>query len=448
MEENNISSLKYLQLATIVLGCLIILISLLIYRRKYLNQEKKYGWIITIPVLIFFLILFDRTYLKLQYPANIITQPGKYGKVLDLLLGRDILLSDYAPKSTLIVERKHIKKAKYPVIDINFHLNSAFQTEYDKRVLAPDNLVKSMDSIGVKIIVNTDGITEKLKQYVKKYPDRFINFWPTWFPAGIMTNEELAYLPIQLENRVKMGARGDGEMWKYLGLKTRDTTGKVIPVDDPRLDPLWDKAAELGIPILWHMGDPAAFFQPINRFNERYEELRTMPEWSFYGPQFPSRETIMKQRENVFRKHPKTIFIGCHLGFNPENLKYVGYLLDTYPNYYVELSTVLSDLGRQPFTARKFFIKYQDKILFGTDGGNDFGEKGWTLEKYYRTYFEFLETNDEYFSYPLQGVINQGSWKIYGIALPDSVLEKVYYKNAEKILIRANRFNDLQFKLF
>jgi predicted TIM-barrel fold metal-dependent hydrolase len=433
LEENNITTLKHLQLATIIFGCVVILVSLLFYVSNS-NRKKKYVWIISISVLIFFLIVFDRTFLRLQYPSNIITSPGQYGKVVELLLGKDILLSDFDPHSTLILDRKLIRKAKYPVIDMNFHLNSAFQTDYDKKILAPDNLVKLMDSVGVKIIVNTDGVPDKLKIYAEKYSDRFINFAPTWFPAGIMSNDQLAYLPKELENRVKMGVRGDGEIWKYLGLKTRDSSGKVIPVDDPRLDPLWDKASELGIPILWHMGDPAAFFQPVNRFNERYESLRQSPDWSFFGAQFPSRETIMKQRENVLRKHPNTIFIGCHMGFNPDNLKYAAHLLDTYPNYYVEMSTVLSDLGRQPYTARKFFIKYQDRILFGTDGGNDFGEKGWTFEKYYRTYFEFLETENEDFSYPLQGVVNQGNWKICGIDLPDSVLEKVYYKNAANIL--------------
>jgi len=438
LEDHNIVTLIYLQLVTITLGCIIIFVSLLVYRKKFLNPSKKYSLFVLIIVLVLYFILLDATYIKIQYPNNTITKLNEYSKVIDLLLGKDILLSDFEPKSTLVVERKHITKAKYPVIDINFHLNSAFQTDEDRKVLAPENLVKSMDSVGLKIIVNTDGISGNLKQYAEKYPDRFINFSATWFPAMIMFDEELANLPNEMEKKVKMSCRGDGEIWKYLGLKTRDASGKVIPVDDPRLDPLWDKAAELDIPVLWHMGDPAGFFQPVNQFNERYEELRKMPDWSFYGPRFPSREEILKQRENVLRKHPKTIFIGCHMGFNPDNLEYVGYLLDTYPNYYVEMSTVLSDLGRQPFTARKFFIKYQDRILFASDGGNSFGEKGWTFEKYYRTYFEFLETDNEYFDYPLQGVVNQGNWKIYGINLPDEVLEKIYYLNAEKILYKNN----------
>jgi predicted TIM-barrel fold metal-dependent hydrolase len=440
LEEDQLNILSILQLSLIILGCVIVLGSSLIYRRKFLISKKGYDLIIVLSVLVIFLSLFYSSYINSNYPSNILLKPGEYSKILKLMLGNDILLSDFDPQSTLVVQRKYITKAKYPVIDMNFHLQSAFQTEEDRRVLIPGNLIKSMDSVGLKIIVNTDGIEGNLKQYSEKYPNRFINFSASWFPKRIMFDEELADLPNILEEKVRLGCRGDGEIWKYLGLKTRDDKGKVIAVDDSRLDPLWEKAAELGIPMLWHMGDPAAFFLPVNRFNERYEELIKMSDWRFYGPRFPKREEILKQRENVLRKHSKTIFIGCHLGFNPDNLNYVGYLLDTYPNYYVEISAVLSDLGRQPFTARKFFIKYQDRILFASDGGCLFGTKGWTFEKYYRAYFEFLETDNEYFEYPMQGAINQGNWKIYGINLPDEVLEKIYYKNAEKILF-SNKKN-------
>lgn len=435
LEDHNLVTLVYLQLVTITLGCLIISGSLFMYKKRLLNPKKKYAWIISISVLILYLILIDRTYIKLQYHSNIITKPGEYSKVLDLLLGQDILHSNFEPRSTLVVERKHIKKAKYPVIDINFHLRSSYQTANDRKVLDPKNLVKSMDSVGVKIIVNTDGFWGNLKRYSNQFPNRFINFCPTWFPPVVMSNEELIDLPKNLEKDVKEGARGDGEIWKHLGLRTRDKTGKVITVDDPRIDPLWAKAGELGIPILWHMIDVPANFQPIDKHNERYVMLSRYPEFSHYDPgRIPSRESVKKDRENVLRKHPKTIFIGCHMGMNANDLDYIAYLLDTFPNYYVEISTVLSELGRQPYTTRKFFIKYQDRILFGTDGGSLFGVKGWTVEKFYQAHFEFLETDNEYFKYPMQGAINQGDWRIYGINLPDSVLQKIYYKNAEKIL--------------
>jgi len=427
------------QLMIISFSCLLIFISLVIYRKKFLPSRRWYSLVILLigSAGIYFFIV-QITYLKTKYPTNIMLKPHEYKKVVELLLGQDILLSDFEPRSTLKVNHKKIYKAKYPVIDINVHLSSFFQTEYDRKVLAPENLLKSMDSVGIRIIINTDvegqKLDEVLNRYARKYPGRFINFWPTGFPPGINTDERLASLSEELERAIKMGAAGEGELWKHLGLKAKDVSGKIIPVDDPRIDPLWAKAGELGVPILWHMGDPAPMFQPVDRFNERYIELRRYTEWSFYGPQFPSRETILKGRENVLRKHPQTIFIGCHMGWNSDDLSYASYLLDTYPNYFLDISTTLSELGRQPYTTRRFFIKYQDRILFGTDGGSLFGVKGWTVEKFYQAHFEFLETENEYIDYPMQGAINQGSWKIYGINLPDSILQKVYYKNAEKIL--------------
>jgi len=429
--------LLFYQIAAITIGCLLIIVPLLFYVKSSMKSVNSKSFGLVVFGILLYLFLFQITYIKTKYPSNIILKPAEYGKVVELLLGQDILLSDFEPKYTLKVKRKKIVKAKFPVIDVNAHLSSFFRTDYDKKVLAPENLIKSMDSVGLSIIINTDvegGDLEKvLNRYARRYPDRFKNMWPTGFPAGIMTDKRIAELPGELEWAVKMGAIGDGELWKNLGLKTRDETGKVIPVDDPRLDPLWEKAGELNVPILWHMADPPAFFQPVNRFNERYIELRRYPQWSYYGPQFPSKETIMKGRENVLRKHPNTIFIGCHMGWNTDDLSYAAYLLDTYPNYYLDLSTTLSELGRQPHTTRKFFIKYQDRIVFGTDGGSLFGIKGWTVEKFYQAYFEFLETDNEFIDYPMQGAINQGSWKIYGINLPDSVLEKIYYKNTEKL---------------
>jgi predicted TIM-barrel fold metal-dependent hydrolase len=421
----------------IVIGCLLIFIPLTIYFFP-LKNSKIWPALITIVFgILVYSILFYHSYLKIKYPSNIITQPKQYGKVLELILGQDILLSDFDPQSTLKVERKKIYKAKFPVVDINLHLSSAFQTEADREVLSPENLIQSMDSVGVAMVFNSDvqggDLEEVLNRYSRKYPKRIKNLWPTGFPPGINSNERLADLPKHLEDAIKMGAIGEGELWKNLGLTARDETGKVLAVDDTRIDPLWAKAGEIGVPVLWHMGDPAPMFQPVNSFNERYIELRRYPEWSYYGPGIPSRETIMKGRENVLRKHPNTIFIGCHMGWNSDDLSYAGYLLDTYPNYYLDLSTTLSELGRQPITTRKFFIKYQDRILFGTDGGSLFNVKGWTVEKFYRAYFEFLETDNEYIDYPMQGAINQGSWKIYGINLPDSVLQKIYYKNAEKL---------------
>lgn len=439
LEDQNMETLVSTQLLTISVGFLIVLFSLLAFRRKYINSSKGYSLGITVIVLVLYFIFINATYIKLIYPASIILKPGEYHKVLDLLLGQDILLSDFEPKSTLTVKRHQITKAKYPVIDINFHMNSEFKTEYDKKVLSAENFIKSMDSVGVRLAVNLDGVGEGISKdflvsHQNKYPNKFRNFYPLWFPPTIIMNDHIIWLASTIEKLIKNGETQGIKIWKYLGLRTRDSLGKVIPVDDPRLSPIWDKVSEYGIPVVWHMGDPAAFFTPIDKFNERFIELGRYSQWSFYGSRFPSRETILKGRENVIKQHPDITFIGAHMGMNAEDLSYIGYLLDTYPNYYIETSTVLSELGRQPYTAREFFIKYQDRILFGTDGGSLFGVKGWSVTKFYLAYFEFLETNNEYIDYPMQGAIDQGDWKIYGINLPDEVLEKIYYKNAEKIL--------------
>jgi predicted TIM-barrel fold metal-dependent hydrolase len=293
-----------------------------------------------------------------------------------------------------------------------------------------------MDSVGIKTIIGLGGLKfdTLVTKYSKEYPGRFAIFSNVLLGSGrIFSNEFLASLPFKLEEYVKMGLSGIGEFPKDLGIRLYDTSGKLIPIDDPRLDPLYTKAGELGFPILWHTADPTPFFERVDGFNERFSELGKYPDWSYFGTNFPSKETLIKQKENVLKKHPETIVIGGHFDWMTDDLDYLGHLLDTYPNYYIEFGSILSELGRQPFTTRKFFIKYQDRILFGTDGGALF-TKGWTVEKLYQAYFEFLETENEYIDYPLKGAINQGNWKIYGINLPDEVLEKIYYKNAEKIL--------------
>jgi predicted TIM-barrel fold metal-dependent hydrolase len=227
-----------------------------------------------------------------------------------------------------------------------------------------------------------------------------------------------------------MGCRGL-KISKRLGLGYKDKSGKIITVDDPRIDPIWAKCGELGIPVEIHVSDPKAFFTPVDRFNERYDELGEHPDWSFYGDEFPSKEDILEARNRVIEKHPNTIFIGAHFGNLPEELGVVGQWLDTYPNFYVDIDARISELGRQPYTARNFFIKYQDRILFGTDTPCN--------AEAYRLYFRFLETDDEYID-PTPAHKLQGRWMIYGLYLPDEVLEKVYNKNA---LIIFHEFEEI-----
>ena len=437
-------SLYNMQLIILTIGCLVFFVSLLIYIFKFSKAKKTWGITTIIVVLIIYFMLIYSNYFSPRYPNNIILKSGTISKVYDLLVGRDILLTDFAPRTTLKLKNKTLLRAKYPVIDMHFHFNSDYITDEDRKVLQPDTLIKIMDSLNIKIIVGNDGgdIEELLKKYHDRYPDRFLNFTTLMIHSWPYPDDFLASRPAKLEELVKKGLSGIGEFPKEIGLKIKDMSGKLINVDDPRLDPLWDKAGELGIPIVWHVADPIAFFQPVNRFNERFIELSKYPEWTYADPKFPSRESLFQHRENVLKKHPNTIFIGAHFGWNVYDLDSLGYLLDTYPNFYVEFGSVISELGRQPYTARKFFIKYQDKIVFGTDGGAMF-IKGWTIEKYYQAYFEFLETENEYFDYPLKGAINQGNWEVYGINLPDTVLQKIYYKNAEKILFPNRKINDL-----
>lgn len=410
------------QLYAITLGFLVIFLSILVYSGEHVK-------IVFIPVLIVYLVLVYSFYINKKYPENILLKPSDLSKASRLLLGEEILLSDYQPRAMLEVKNHKVIKAKYPVIDVHFHLGSM-------KNLSAEELIRAMDACGIAKVVNLDGAPGDLEKYIRdfkeEYPERFIMFARVNF--GEIDDPNFSENQIALlEHAVKMGAQGL-KVTKDLGLGIRDRSGKLVALDDPRIDPIWDRAGELGIPVLIHAADPTPFFEPVDRYNERYEELRENPQWSFYGPQFPRKETLLSQRENLLREHPKTIFIGAHMGDNPEDLDYVGYLLDRYPNYYVDISSRLPELGRQPFTTRRFFIKYQDRILFGSDGGYALGTNGWSAERYFRTYFEFLETDNEYFEYPLWGINKQGMWRIYGINLPDEVLEKIYHRNAEKLI--------------
>ena len=332
----------------------------------------------------------------------------------------DLRLLDWHPQSQLVVKETEVHKPKFPVIDIHNHLGDLEDTEH---------YLEEMDKAGVWKCVSLDGYSKdnffmehlKVSQSVSK--ERFIVFFRPDFSNiddpdfGIKEAE-------MLEKAVKMGVRGL-KISKNLGLVVKDKSGKLVPVDDPRIDPIWAKCGELGIPVMIHVSDPKAFFTPVDKFNERYDELGAHPGWSFYGEEFPSKDEILAQRNRVFARHPNTVFIGAHMGTLPEELHIVANWLDVYPNFYVDIDARISDIGRQPYTARKFMIRYQDRILFGTDTRPN--------AESYRTYYRFLETDDEYID-PSGGHHLQGRWMIYGIFLPDDVLEKLYNKNALKIL--------------
>jgi predicted TIM-barrel fold metal-dependent hydrolase len=212
----------------------------------------------------------------------------------------------------------------------------------------------------------------------------------------------------------------------------------LVKVDDARFDPMWEACAAMELPVFIHTADPEAFFLPIDRFNERYDELGFHPDWSFYGRDFPSFEELLAARDRLYARHPRTQFVSLHVGHNAENLASVGAALDRFPNTLVELGARIGELGRQPRAAARFFDRYQDRILFGTDAvpppeGEKFPQQVFK-DELYEIYFRFLESADEYFDYAPAAVPPQGRWRIYGLALPEPILKKVYHDNAARLL--------------
>lgn len=354
-----------------------------------------------------------------------------YHEAADADAKKTLLLKDFHPNSMLHAPVHNIERAKYYVIDVHNHTNDAMGIDEH---MPPDQVVKVMDETNVRTVVILTGMwREKLQhvidEMVKPYPGRFIVFSQIDFSKIDDPNFSQEMVD-QLDDAVTRGARGLKQL-KDLGLTDRDKSGKLIAVDDPRLDPIWEEAGRLRIPVSIHVTDPEAFFHPIDNTNERDEELIGHPDWSFYGPQFPKKEEILAARDRMFAKHPHTTFVALHMANWPENLDYVSHLLDTLPNVMVEFGAREAELGRQPRRAREFFLKYQDRIMFGTDNSME--------AAMYRNHFRWLETNDEYFDY--WGYPGQGRWKIYGMGLPDSVLEKIYHKNAERMFAQFRGAN-------
>ena len=331
----------------------------------------------------------------------------------------NLRLLDWEPVPQLVVKRTEVLKPKFPVIDIHNHLR-----DLDRL----DEYLKTMDEAGVWKVISLDGRSENdfyiehIKACRRVSKNRLIVFFTPDF-SKIDEPDFGQREAEKLEHAVELGVRGL-KIFKSLGLTLKDNSGKVVPVDDPRIDPIWAKCGELGIPALMHVSDPKAFFTPVDRYNERYDELGERPHWAFYGDEFPEKEVILDQRNRVIESHPDTTFIATHMANLPEELGRVSMWLEKYPNMYVDINARISELGRQPYSCRKFMIKYQDRVLFGTDTRPN-------LEAF-RVYYRFLETDDEYINAD-PSHHRQGRWRIYGIFLPDEVLEKIYNKNALKI---------------
>lgn len=327
-------------------------------------------------------------------------------------------LEEYTPRSSLVVPAHALTRARFPFIDVHSHQGNPTADRVDQ-------LVRDMDAMNMGVMVNLSGGTgERLAQTVRamkgRYPKRFVVFANLSF--GTIDDPQYGQkAAAQLEQDVRNGAQGL-KIFKNLGMSVRDGAGRRVAVDDPRFDPVWAKCAQLGIPVLIHTGDPKQFWDPMDRYNERWFELKEVPGRKRSPENEPSWEDLMREHWNIIRRHPRTTFISAHLSWLGGDLGRLGRLLDSLPNMHVEIGAVLAELGRQPRFARQWFTRYQDRVLFGKDSWNP---------PEYHVYFRTLETADEYFDYYRR---RHAFWQMYGLELPDDVLRKVYYENAIRII--------------
>lgn len=343
-------------------------------------------------------------------------------------------INEFFPKSKLIVKRTQLPQAKFPAVDVHTHFG--FKLKHDEEALQA--YVDVMDRQNIAISVSLDsqlGNEEEHLDFLKPHADRFLSFAHIDF-AGNGDRKKLETLACNQPGFVRLtceqlkAAKGKGicglKFFKSFGLELKKSDGTLYAIDDPIWFPIWKTCGELGLPVIIHTADPMAFFDPIGPDNERFEELLRHPDWSFHGDEFPSRKELLEARNNVIRKFSQTKFIGAHVANSSEDLAVVGQWLDEFPNLTVEIASRIAELGRQPFTAKAFFQKYQDRVLFGTDGPWSEVRLGY--------YWRFLESNDEYFPYSEKHPQPQGFWNIYGVGLSDDVLQKIYFRNAFDVI--------------
>lgn len=381
-----------------------------------------------------------RTWLRLVLPVVVFLSAHLMGAIadeppLDGEQGRPLALERFRPKPQLVVPATELPRAKFPVVDV--HVHPTIRLHDDPKLLA--GFVRTMDAQNIAICVSLDGgMGDKLQEhlaYLAPFADRFLVFANIdWQGDGAA--DQPATWDCHRSDFARRTARGLAEakqagvvglkVFKQLGLEYKNPDGGLIAIDDQRWDPIWRACGELGLPVLIHSADPVAFFEPIDRYNERWEELSRHPEWSFHGPGFPSHAELMAAQMRVVGRHPGTTFISAHLASYAENLTQVGEWLETHPNLVVDITSRIAELGRQPYTAREFFLKYADRILFGTDGPREAAR----LLPHWR----FFETRDQYFPYAENPFPPQGLWNIHGIGLPDPVLQKLYHQNASRLI--------------
>ena len=390
---------------------------------------KFFSYRFLIKLLVFFITLSLLLLLVFGISYYTIDRIQKKNNLMDI--------EEYSPISTLVVPQNPKTRSKFPFIDVHSH-------HWNMPIMNLDNLIEEMDSLNMKYQINLSGsglavfsgkqdlmdlnLSKSINNVKKNYPERF----------GVFVNLDLSKIGRKdfklntekyLLNASKIGATGL-KIYKNLGLNLKDGEGNRVKVDDDRLQFIWEKCAELNLPVLIHSGEPIAFFLNIDKYNERWLHAKQRPSSFRPSDKYPSFEIVMSEQYNMFKKNPKTTFINAHMGWYGNNLSKLDQQLIDLPNVYVEFGAVINELGRQPVSARKFFIKHQDRILFGKDNYNK--------EEYY-LYFQVLETSDEYIEYFRK---RHGLWRLYGLNLPDSVLKKVYHQNALKIFpsINSNLF--------
>jgi len=350
-----------------------------------------------------------------------------------------LALEDYRPRQTLVVPATAVPLPRFPVIDAHNHLGPAFGGDWSGRTAA--ELAAVMDAAGVERIVDLDGghgdgLRREIERWQVALPGRVAVFagpdYERWTSDPQFGESEAA----RLRDGVAAGAQGL-KVWKVLGLRVRDPRGRLVPVDDPRLDRMWATAGELGVPVTIHVADPIAFFGPLDERNERWEELHAHPDWHFWptrprGRQdldgFPPFEELIDGLEAIVVRHPRTTFIGAHVGCAAEDLARVSTILERAPNFHVDLAARIAELGRQPRATRAFIERWADRVVFGTDMAPD--------PAWWAVYYRFLETADESFAYDVDDdePPTQGRWRIHGLDLPDDVLRRVYHDNAARLI--------------
>ena len=350
--------------------------------------------------------------------------------------GRELLLRNFRPESKLVVNSTELKRAKFSVVDVHTHFH--YRLRDNEQAL--DDFVELMDRNNIAVCASLDGkLGDQFAAHQRylwtRYRDRFLIYLNVDWRGDGATDDPSTWAchrpgfsqrtAAAIRQAAKEGASGL-KVFKQFGLGYRNPDGTLIEIDDPRWNPIWAACGEVGIPVIIHTADPAAFFDPIDEKNERWEELSRHPDWSFYGEGFPSRKHLFEARNRVIARHKKTQFIGAHVANNAEDLVTVQEWLDEFPNLWIEPASRINELGRQPYTARDFLLRNQDRILFGTDGP-------WP-ETRLQFYWRFFETRDENFAYSEKVPPPQGLWNIFAVGLPDDVLKKVYYENAVSLI--------------